>query len=515
MRFLLHGLAIACAASSSCTGDDQCSSSEDATDSGWAMIQRKQQIVKNHNLATEEEANPNFAHLGIKDGHDWTTASCFKGWHVTGGGCAAETDPFSYRWSAPVGNPPHAWKCGGNGTTKKVEVYCTKDFPTMVVSSNGGDWVETHCPSGYKVTGGGCDARASPFKFQASEPVGTTGWRCGGHGGAKTVWAICTNSPRPIYHVSKEGGDWTQVSCHAGDQAIAGGCNALAKPFYMQENNGRGNSWMCGGQGGKKKATVICVAPTPAPTPMPSLAPTLLPTPMPSPVPTAEPTVAPTEEPTLQKCSECVLQFNGLDVSPLDGGDEFKFLEKTKFRFKNVCANGPSADLILTVRNWNTKPSKTKVVGDYLQFNIKDGSEPQLKFDFVKPGTDSDYVVLSKMYLSILDLDNGPTQTEYVGISSNAATNKWVGSNIVPTDGKPGYYDETIGGGAVGDASDNPTAGSKITAEMAKNSVALLFENAPTFQFYLGVKSTGTSVAGRSVFLGGRTSLVTDKLSCD
>jgi hypothetical protein len=41
--------------------------------------------------------------------------------------------------------------------------------------------------------GGGCINNLSPHYYQGSYPENLSSWRCGGHGGSKTVYIICCN----------------------------------------------------------------------------------------------------------------------------------------------------------------------------------------------------------------------------------------------------------------------------------------------------------------------------------
>jgi len=62
---------------------------------------------------------------------------------------------------------------------------------TTIKYNRGGDWTEVWCDHGHKVVSGGCNAVSGPLLFQYHGPVGDSGWKCGGHGGDKEVWAIC------------------------------------------------------------------------------------------------------------------------------------------------------------------------------------------------------------------------------------------------------------------------------------------------------------------------------------
>lgn len=134
--------------------------------------------------------------VGLKEveGGDWTTVSCDSGQVVTGGGCQALESPHKMEYNGP--DRRSAWKCGGHGGRKKVWAICAPDDGSLTIKENpsGGDWTTVRCDAGQVVTGGGCKAFERPHKMEFNGPDGNNGWGCGGHGGKKQVWAICTTA---------------------------------------------------------------------------------------------------------------------------------------------------------------------------------------------------------------------------------------------------------------------------------------------------------------------------------
>jgi len=144
-------------------------------------------------------------------------------------------------------------------------IEATEETPAMVPQAawiikqaDGGDWTTVQCDAGQKVIGGGCKATNPPYKFQTSQPQGDDGWTCGGHGGDKSVWAVCSSSlTATIKHA--DGGEWTTVHCDAGKKVIAGGCKATNPPYKFQTNQPEGDGgWTCGGHADNKSVWAIC-----------------------------------------------------------------------------------------------------------------------------------------------------------------------------------------------------------------------------------------------------------------
>merc|ERR1719201_3248247 len=123
-------------------------------------------------------------------GGDWDEAVCPEGSVAIGGGCNARASPFIME-KASVSKSLKKYKCGGSGAPKDVYAICAFDDGKFErVESKGGDWHVVDCPAGTVVVSGGCRAYKSPHKFEYNGPFGN-GWKCGGHGGKKKVWAVC------------------------------------------------------------------------------------------------------------------------------------------------------------------------------------------------------------------------------------------------------------------------------------------------------------------------------------
>lgn len=196
-----------------------------------------------------------------KGGQDWTETSCDSGQKILAGGCNAFSGPHVMQWSAPTSTTN--WKCGGSGSKKEIWLTCAPGAAPVTKAKDVGDWGEIHCDAGQKAIGGGCNARARPFTMQYNGPVGNTGWKCGGHGGAKRVWVMCSDKISPSI-VEAHGGDWTAVQCRPGEKLISGGCYANGGANKFQYNAPAWNSndkWQCGGHGGKKQVWAICAGP--------------------------------------------------------------------------------------------------------------------------------------------------------------------------------------------------------------------------------------------------------------
>jgi hypothetical protein len=124
-------------------------------------------------------------------GGDWTTVTCPAGKTIISGGCQAAGHPWIKQYDGPMDGHNDKWQCGGQGGPKKVWAICSAQLDATIVRNHGGDWVTSTCPGGMKIIGGGCDAHTGPHKYQRSSPDGENKWICGGHGGGKTVWAMC------------------------------------------------------------------------------------------------------------------------------------------------------------------------------------------------------------------------------------------------------------------------------------------------------------------------------------
>lgn len=122
--------------------------------------------------------------------------SCDAGQYLTGGGCNANSAPYKMQYNGPVNET--TWRCGGHHSSKHVWALCTNDKKPVVKSLVGGDWTVVECDAGQRVTGGGCHAMAPPHDFQYNGPLGASAWQCGGHGGVKTAYAICSSDDEQV-----------------------------------------------------------------------------------------------------------------------------------------------------------------------------------------------------------------------------------------------------------------------------------------------------------------------------
>eukprot|EP00928_Gymnodinium_smaydae_P020065 TRINITY_DN1774_c0_g1_i2.p1 TRINITY_DN1774_c0_g1~~TRINITY_DN1774_c0_g1_i2.p1 ORF type:complete len:4665 (+),score=549.86 TRINITY_DN1774_c0_g1_i2:454-13995(+) len=187
---------------------------------------------------------------------DRAYAQCGVGQRLLSGGCESLEHPHKFQESMPDGDS--VWKCAGHGGNKKSWAICSGVHLPVIKSKDGGDWDEVECDIGQKVIGGGCAAKTHPHFFSQSSPKGDNKWLCGGGGGDKKVWAICSSTIKPMIK-KMDGGDWVTASCDDGYRAIGGGCSVTSSPFMMSKNGPKGNNaWECGGNGGQKTAWVIC-----------------------------------------------------------------------------------------------------------------------------------------------------------------------------------------------------------------------------------------------------------------
>jgi len=193
------------------------------------------------------------------DGGDWVEAQCPTGKKVIGGGCDAKKSPHTMEYNGPNGD--RKWKCGGHGGDKTAWAICLATDDVSIKEENGGDWKTVKCDGGKKVIGGGCQAKNNPHRFERNAPQGDDGWKCGGHGGNKRVWAICSSTIN-VNIKSQNGGDWKTVECNGGQKVIGGGCRAKKSPHKYQFAGPVGdNKYKCGGHGGDKKVWAICMSP--------------------------------------------------------------------------------------------------------------------------------------------------------------------------------------------------------------------------------------------------------------
>jgi hypothetical protein len=189
-------------------------------------------------------------------GGDWSQLKCDAGSKLIAGGCQAAGHPHTFAYGAPTS--PDEFQCGGNGGPKNLWAICSSAINPVTVKVSGGDWTTATCPTGTKILSGGCWAKSHPHVMSWNGPKGDDAWQCGGHGGAKDAWAICSAQLKPTI-IESDGGDWHTVKCPVGMSIIGGGCDGRQHPHKFEKSSPVGdNQWMCGGQGGSKKVWAIC-----------------------------------------------------------------------------------------------------------------------------------------------------------------------------------------------------------------------------------------------------------------
>jgi hypothetical protein len=127
----------------------------------------------------------------VTSGGDWHQTGCPANSVAIGGGCDANNNPYIMEYNGIEDDGLTKQQCGGHGGPKAAWAICAFDDGNyQKVTTEGGDWHDTQCPAGTVVVSGGCQAHGSPHKYEYNGPFGN-GWKCGGHGGPKKVWAVC------------------------------------------------------------------------------------------------------------------------------------------------------------------------------------------------------------------------------------------------------------------------------------------------------------------------------------
>jgi len=283
IQLLVVGLLVLGQASGALASDECDSMDTLSGDAGDSMLQRRHRTVAS-SLTVQ---NPDHILRKVFTGRQEATVQCDAGYYATSGGCRTEGRGHSFHTSMPVGDPPTGWKCAGNTESIHAVVLCTRQFRTTVVSATSEDWVQAQCPDGYYTTGAGCQGEKPPQAINLDKSIA----RCGGHGGQRTAYAVCTNSSmQTMTSGGGDGGDWETPTCPADWTLVGGGCRAYRgtstqMKFETSMPSETGQKWICGGHGGGKQVIAICIKDfvTPAPTPAP---PTPAPTPALTPAPT-------------------------------------------------------------------------------------------------------------------------------------------------------------------------------------------------------------------------------------
>eukprot|EP00391_Amoebophrya_sp_Ameob2_P001246 CAMPEP_0179006808 /NCGR_PEP_ID=MMETSP0795-20121207/14777_1 /TAXON_ID=88552 /ORGANISM="Amoebophrya sp., Strain Ameob2" /LENGTH=1798 /DNA_ID=CAMNT_0020701645 /DNA_START=356 /DNA_END=5752 /DNA_ORIENTATION=+ len=115
---------------------------------------------------------------------------------------------------------------GQNTTSNTTNTASTTVFTIFSQGpTSGSDYVSVSCPTGTAVVGGSCEATGSPIQpLSQNQPFGDSegkngGWQCGGLATTKTVYAFCSPDI-PVRLRETTGGDWTTVSCNAGERVL-------------------------------------------------------------------------------------------------------------------------------------------------------------------------------------------------------------------------------------------------------------------------------------------------------
>jgi len=132
-----------------------------------------------------------------ESGADWADYGCDDGQQILGGGCRSHGGAYKFQTSRPWGNADK-WQCGGHGSSKDVTLICADKSQIRMdvgTKTDGADWDSATCASNHKVVGGGCYS-ADPYVIRGMWPNSdSNSFECGGHGGLKTVYAMCAHRP--------------------------------------------------------------------------------------------------------------------------------------------------------------------------------------------------------------------------------------------------------------------------------------------------------------------------------
>jgi hypothetical protein len=155
---------------------------------GWSMNKEVWAICSTIPTVVETHAS----------GQDWADYGCSSNRQILGGGCISAGGAYKFEASRPWGNADR-WRCGGHGAAKDVSLICadkSKIHMDVATRSNAGDWESVACASNYQLLGGGCQSN-NPWVMRGMFPdtANSKAYRCGGHGGSKTVFAMCGKRP--------------------------------------------------------------------------------------------------------------------------------------------------------------------------------------------------------------------------------------------------------------------------------------------------------------------------------
>eukprot|EP00392_Amoebophrya_sp_AT5.2_P002679 g2684.t1 len=219
-------------------------------------------------------------------------AYCDTGHYVVGGGCRASGGDAAISSSNPyISGATQGWRCSkhsscGDQGTVYAWVMCSETIVTHTQSWSISDWGNGGaCPSyapvllggGCQVDGQGYQSASWPLLATSSMSQGTAyphgaggtepTWQCGGFGTGKTVWALCADAKFKPYvqQLWVIGNDWTTLACpSAAPYPISGGCWADPYPHKFEAstfwvNNNGPDGWECGGHGGAKTMSLLCL----------------------------------------------------------------------------------------------------------------------------------------------------------------------------------------------------------------------------------------------------------------
>jgi len=211
------------------------------------------------------------------------------------------------------------------------------------------------------------------------------------------------------------------------------------------------------------------------------------------------------------KVVSCELRLNNILHNNL-GGHGPDTTQPNDMRFANVCMDtsaGGSLDLVVEVEG-DYKPTKNSANGltperPYGVISVQSGSSVKLRVRFVHSGTDKPAVVKSFLF-SFFDLGQSP------GSSSQFVTVHSFQTYIVAPDGYV-HHMPLVNGvlltsttQSIGE--DPPVNPLECSADQAKRTAIMLFENVAEFPVLLEVKGVGGSAEdGRDFLFGGRSCL--------
>lgn len=179
-------------------------------------------------------------------------------------------------------------------------------------------------------------------------------------------------------------------------------------------------------------------------------------------------------------------------------------------RFNNIAAieNDEMLDLIVTnlTHYRAANVANNGLNGQFAQVNILGGSNAQLRFTFVKSGSDTPYV-MDWNYISIFDLDHGKKKESYretmevKGFVTHYLTET---SELEVIQHGNKWY--TYGSTTAGTGKDNPSNPMNMTQQQMDRSVTLLFHQTSSFDAKFA--SAKPKKEGRNFLFSGKSAMV-------